>query len=96
MSDIVTEHQLKARLSNIGKQCVYCDGPYEHIDHVVPLANGGRNIVTNLVPACERCNSSKQARDWVEWYRKQSFFCPDRFSFTLSIIPYDYIRGMND
>jgi 5-methylcytosine-specific restriction endonuclease McrA len=43
--------------------CVYCGGPAEHIDHVVPLARGGAHAIGNLLPACAECNKSKGARD---------------------------------
>lgn len=43
--------------------CVYCDGPYEHADHVVPLALGGAHSIENLVPSCADCNLAKGALD---------------------------------
>jgi 5-methylcytosine-specific restriction endonuclease McrA len=37
------------------------------MDHVVPLARGGRSIRANLVPACKPCNTLKRrALPW-EW-----------------------------
>jgi 5-methylcytosine-specific restriction endonuclease McrA len=33
--------------------------PAEGVDHVVPKARGGRNVVENLQPACLPCNQSK-------------------------------------
>lgn len=48
--------------------CTYCpDGEYEHADHVVPLARGGSHSIDNLVPACERCNTSKGAKLLADW-----------------------------
>lgn len=55
------------RLVNRYGGCAYCDGPYEALDHVVPLARGGRHSIGNLLPACRFCNSSKGARLLVEW-----------------------------
>jgi len=37
------------------------------MDHMVPLARGGRSTRSNLVPACKECNSSKQAKLAFEW-----------------------------
>ena len=34
----------------------------ERYDHIIPLAEGGANDVTNLQLLCERCNSSKSSR----------------------------------
>lgn len=36
-------------------------------DHYIPLANGGANDITNLVPACFLCNCRRQNKgpDWL-------------------------------
>ena len=34
------------------------------MDHVVPLSKGGQHTKENVVPACQHCNSSKQAQLW--------------------------------
>lgn len=56
-----TADQLAARMSYFGNKCWMCDGPFEHVDHVKPLARGGWDALMNLRPACRRCNSSKNA-----------------------------------
>jgi hypothetical protein len=48
-----------------GFRCVYCgatpiDKPL-HADHVVPVAEGGETIASNLVTACSDCNLGKAA-----------------------------------
>jgi 5-methylcytosine-specific restriction endonuclease McrA len=55
-------------LSVYEPSCVYCgaDNPTS-VDHVVPVAAGGVTDLSNLVPACSRCNSSKRDRDLKEW-----------------------------
>lgn len=46
--------------------CAYCPRPATTADHVVAVANGGTNALSNLVPSCGRCNSRKAARsDWA-------------------------------
>lgn len=51
--------------------CYYCRrrvGPrLLTMDHLVPLARGGRSIRGNVVPACKDCNTRKQSRLPVEW-----------------------------
>jgi len=47
--------------------CVYCGDLAEQVDHVRPLARGGREHPANLVPSCARCNRSKRARLLTEW-----------------------------
>ena len=36
--------------------CVYCQRPYDDIDHVIPRAAGGTNDAWNLRPSCSECN----------------------------------------
>ena len=49
--------------------CTYC-GATENIeiDHVVPLARGGKHEASNLAPACGFCNRSKKDRPLSEWF----------------------------
>ncbi|MEX0617457.1 MAG: HNH endonuclease [Pseudohongiellaceae bacterium] len=46
--------------------CLYCGGEF-HVhelsrDHVQPISRGGRDIWTNVVTACRRCNNRKADR----------------------------------
>lgn len=45
--------------------CQYCSGRFSpeslSIDHLVPVALGGRNEITNYITACRSCNSRKRA-----------------------------------
>lgn len=59
----LTLAEWEATLNDCGWKCAYCpDGPYEAIEHVVPIELGGGTTVGNCVPACKTCNSSKGAR----------------------------------
>jgi 5-methylcytosine-specific restriction protein A len=44
--------------------CAYCEKPFKAaeltMDHVVPVARGGRSIKGNVVPACKECNNKKK------------------------------------
>lgn len=51
-------------LARIRPPCVYCGGPSEHTDHVIPASRGGRDIASNYAPACAADNLSKNDR-WV-------------------------------
>lgn len=42
--------------------CIYCGNPATTADHAIPVALGGSNHLSNLEPACDPCNSSKQDR----------------------------------
>jgi 5-methylcytosine-specific restriction endonuclease McrA len=61
VTDLVTLAQLRDRW---GDRCVYCDGPFEVIDHRIPIAAGGHHTVDNVVPACGDCNQKKLVSDW--------------------------------
>jgi 5-methylcytosine-specific restriction endonuclease McrA len=52
-----------------GGLCCYCDAPAEHLDHVEPLSRGGRDVLSNVVPACADCNLDKAAQTLAEWAR---------------------------
>ncbi len=47
--------------------CFYCDGPLTdmQLDHVIPLARGGADDASNLVPSCAGCNLAKSDRPAV-------------------------------
>lgn len=44
--------------------CHYCGGAFPPdaltMDHVVPVARGGRSTKENVVPCCSACNKSKK------------------------------------
>jgi len=44
--------------------CAYCGGRFAPgeltMDHVVPIARGGRSARGNVVPACKPCNQEKK------------------------------------
>lgn len=55
-------------INRYGGRCFYC-GSHEPmtIDHIIPLARGGRHTIGNVLPACKSCNCSKQERLIIEW-----------------------------
>jgi len=42
----------------------WCDAPIRHVDHVVPVADGGETSATNGQGLCEACNYAKSASGW--------------------------------
>ena len=44
--------------------CAYCNQPFKPneltMDHVVPVARGGRSSRGNVVPSCKPCNNAKK------------------------------------
>ena len=51
-------------------KCVAC-GSNEVIslDHIIPLAKGGRHSIGNIQPLCKSCNSSKRDKFMFQWKR---------------------------
>lgn len=65
-ADTVDEWLEKCAL--LGNICIYCgEAKPLTIDHKVPLCRGGRNDITNIVPACQSCNSKKGRRTTAEY-----------------------------
>jgi 5-methylcytosine-specific restriction endonuclease McrA len=44
-----------------GRACYRCGAYANSVDHVLPVALGGTHALSNLRPACSRCNSSTGA-----------------------------------
>ena len=44
--------------------CHYCGGRFDPadltLDHIVPIARGGKSTKGNVVPSCKQCNSTKK------------------------------------
>lgn len=59
-------------------QCAYCSESLFNKrlerDHVQPLSAYGLNRADNVIPACRRCNASKGAKHYYDWYKQQEFF----------------------
>ena len=50
----------RGTLARFSHKCVYCGSDNQLTqDHIVPLSKGGTHTADNIVPACQRCNSSK-------------------------------------
>lgn len=51
--------------------CHYCKRTFPPkdltLDHIVPLARGGRSTRGNCVPACKECNNNKKDLLPLEW-----------------------------
>ena len=73
--------------------CAYCGSKHNlTMDHVVPVARGGLTEYYNIVPACKSCNSSKNAKDVIEWYTAQPFYDRARLE---NILKFTRMRQMN-
>lgn len=54
-----------------GNRCAYCKRDLtdvvSHIDHIVPLAKGGTDDLSNLCAACPECNHAKGNKNLSEF-----------------------------
>ena len=52
-------------------ECYYCGGAFEPseltMDHIVPLARGGKSTKGNIAACCKECNSKKKYMLPTEW-----------------------------
>ena len=55
----LTTKQWQFTLKYFNFRCAYCSGPYQVLEHVVPVELGGGTTYTNCVPACNSCNTCK-------------------------------------
>ena len=64
-----------------GKHCAYCGKPLKYedmqIDHMIPLARGGKDTFDNYMPACRACNYYKDTYI-IEEFREQLGIIRDR------------------
>ena len=51
--------------------CHYCGKSFPPkeltMDHIVPIARGGKSTKSNVVPACKECNTKKKQLLPMEW-----------------------------
>lgn len=61
----------------VAQACCYCgDADNLCADHLIPKMRGGPDASDNLVWACRSCNSSKGARDLLQWMAAKRQFPP--------------------
>lgn len=58
-------------LGHFQNRCVYCGSQFTCLDHYVPLGPGG-TTQDNCVPACGKCNSSKNKKHPEKYIKKIS------------------------
>lgn len=70
--------------------CAYCNKTIKHasLEHFIPLSRGGWLVKNNVLPVCINCNSSKNDRDFFDWYPTKSFYSPEREKKILDYLGY--------
>ena len=64
----VSAQEWTDRIGEFQGLCAYCARPAKmSMEHITPLSRGGPHTIDNVVPACQRCNCSKNGRTLLEW-----------------------------
>ena len=75
----LTEQQWQITKNYFNNECCYCGSKEELTkDHIKPLNNGGELTMSNVVPCCKSCNSSKKDKEMLSWYQGKSFYSKER------------------
>ena len=88
----LTEEEWLYSLEYFDYSCAYCGTHQDQLgevlnqEHVIPVVDGGGYVAENIIPSCKRCNSSKHARRFEEWYPEQEYFSEDRMGKILNYI----------
>ena len=77
----LTDAQWSA-LKDTWRGCAYCGAQRADLqkDCMLPISNGGRYTLDNVVPACPSCNASKCNFEVTAWLRRKKM---DEGSFLL-------------
>lgn len=86
-----TQMQWEAKFFRCGCCCVYCGEPLTlrgaTKDHLTPQSRGGSDDITNIAPACYRCNIQKSDRTYDEFLRAKPVFVTTASKFTALLFP---------
>ncbi len=77
---------IKAAFNN---KCAYCgkELPLAQ-EHFVALSKDGEYAISNIIPACHSCNSSKNNKDFFSWYPKYKYYSKNREKIILKYLCY--------
>lgn len=67
----------------VAPECVYCGSrEVRRWDHLIPVIKGGETVVGNMVPACARCDDSRQHHPFDAWMGSTARFSPRSFGIS--------------
>ena len=94
----LTNTQWELTLKHFNYKCAYCGGTDTiQQEHFIPLSKGGGYTKNNIIPACKRCNASKQNFDFFVWYPKQDCFNVEKEKSILEYLGYNnYVYESNE
>jgi len=72
IGDIAEEEKLKMKIPQACCYCVVHDNL--SVDHIIPKKRKGKESGDNFIWSSRSCNSSKSAKDMLEWLSRRSMF----------------------
>ncbi len=85
-----TPSQILSRFAEFQNQCVYCGNDATlTIDHFFPITKFGADSLENIVPACAKCNSSKNNKDPEMWFKSRTFFSNEKWQILIDKTNFD-------
>lgn len=71
-SGVISKKQIASLMRRAKGVCVYCGCEARlTVDHVTALSRGGEHRISNLLPCCKSCNSSKNASEVTDWLERK-------------------------
>jgi 5-methylcytosine-specific restriction endonuclease McrA len=94
----ITDQEWKSCKEYFNDSCAYCGiseedakNEYGNVLHMEHAINNGANDISNCIPACRKCNSSKWTRDFEEWYTDENeIFSQERLNKIHKWLSNDY------
>ena len=69
--------------------CAYCGKKLKlQQEHFISISKGGEYTLNNIIPSCQKCNGSKNNKDFFEWYPKYKYFSKKRETKLLKYLNY--------
>ncbi len=86
----LTTKQWKEIKFKFNNSCAYCGGGYSMTqDHFIPLSKDGEYTRDNIIPACKKCNCSKNDNNPFTWYPMQKFYSEEKWQKILKHLGYN-------
>ena len=90
LPNTLTDKQWEFCQTKFDKCCAYCGNNAKlTVEHFIPVSKSGELTINNIIPICKRCNSSKNNKDFFDWYPKQFFYNKKREQKILKYLNYD-------